>query len=167
VHRLSPTVDFDVAAVLGRSLSVEASGAFLPYVLMLEDGSKLYSTYPTAIPYSLQNVCMGCRGNVGLSTSGLPIGDVSLGAEATWLFGKYGTVQEIVAGNYKTTIETYDDYSSLTGEGFVEYRMTWLSGLVGIVPALRVGCGLMYETYGTQVTGPSYLWKAGISLGSR
>ncbi len=167
VHRVMPTLDLELAASLGRRLSVEASGAYLPYVLVLEEGRKLYSTYPEAIPYSLTNTCSGWRGRASLSTSGFALGDIGIGAEATGLFGKYSTVQEIVTGNYKTTITTYDDYASISGNAYLEYRMGFLKRTLGLVPALTAGCELRRESFGGIESEPSLLWKAGLSLGSR
>jgi hypothetical protein len=166
VHRIMPTLDLSLAAA-GRKLSLDVSGAYLPYVLILEEGRKLYSTYPEAIPYSVTNVCSGWRGKLGIATMGSALGDISIGAEATGLFGKYGTIQKVVTGNYKTTIETYDDYSSISGTAYLEYRMGYLRKALGLVPALKLGCSLSYETFGAIPAEPELAWKAGLSLGSR
>ncbi len=167
LHTIMPTVDFNAAVAVGQAFSLEASGAFLPYVLILETGSKLYSTYDQAIPYTLTNVCMGWKASFGAASFFSPYSNFSLQANVTGLFGTYGTIQDIVTGNIKTTIQTASAYTSLSGDASFEYRFAFLKKLLGLVPAVNVGCGLTTESFDAVSSGYALAWRAGVTIGSR
>jgi hypothetical protein len=166
VHRIMPTVDLGAAFAAGPSLTGSVGGAFLPYVYMIETGSKLYSTYDEAIPYTLHNACKGWRAEAELAAVG-GLGGASLKVELTSLFGKYGTVQKVVTGNYATTIETYSDYASLEGSATLELKLGFLKKSLGLVPAISLGCGLSSEAFEGAKLDPSLRWRAGVTVGSR
>jgi len=167
IHKIMPTVDFGISGVLNRVFTFEVSGAFLPYVLMLENGSKLYSTYDEEIPYSLNNNCMGWKAGLGLGTISLPIGDLLLKGSAIGLFGIYNTRQDVVTGNYKTKIQTSTDYASLGLNATLEYKLGFLSKVFKIIPAVSLGYTYFQESYGDINPSPMTSIKAGVTLSSK
>lgn len=167
IHKIMPTVDFGFSGVFSRALTFEVTGAFLPYIIMLENGTKLYSTYDEEIPYSLNNSCMGWKAGLSLATLKLPGGNFSFKGGAIGMFGTYNTRQDVVTGNYKTTIETTTDYLSIGITASLEYKPAFLKKLVSVSPAISLGYTYFEEAYGDSSSAPLASYKVGMSLSSK
>ena len=167
VHKIMPTLELGLTGVFNKAISLEANGAFLPYVLMLENGSKLYSTYDQEIPYILSNRCMGWTAKLRVATLEFPLGDISLKGALVGLFGNNKTRQDVVTGNFKTTIETYSLYRSLDVDLMVEYNLGFMKKILSLSPAVAMGYSILQESFDNQNISPVTGWKFGLTVSSK
>jgi len=166
VHRVLPGLDLGLFAGSGGGFTAELSGSFLPYVMVFESGSKVYSTYDTAIPYSLRNTGMGARIGLDLATHGGAAGDLSLEVEASGVYGSFTTRQDVVTGNIKTTILTWAPYWQVSGGGTLEIQLGFLAPWLGMVPALTVGVDAELESFGGVLSELDLAYRFGLTVGT-
>jgi len=164
-HQLLPALYLSFLTGKKDILRMEIAGTYMPFVFIYEEGSKLYSTYDEAIPYSLTNFCQALRGQGTFATLGLPIGNIKLSGDYLWIFGKYATRQDIINGNYLTTVQTYSDYQKYQIRAELEYQMDYLEKRLKVTPALLLGTTVLWENFDTIQGTPIQNIQIGVSLG--
>jgi len=162
IHNLSPVAGAGICGVFSRFFSFSLLGGYTPLVYIKEDGEKNYSTYENPITYTVTNYNSAMNAEVSLMTHNLPFGDFEVSGRFIRFFGDYQTHQELVLGNYRTTVKTFSSYKKEIMEAGLYYKMTFLKRYTSYMPILSFIYSKNLETLdGTTISDES-LYKLGI-----
>lgn len=164
IHSLIPTVDCGLNGVIGEYFSIRLSGGYLPLVYIYEKGEKKYSSYDNPIKYNLRNTNAGYHAQGSIIFQNLPIGDFEIFGKFMNFGGNYQTNQELIIGNYKTTIKTDTDYTRRLIDIGINHKMSYLSEFSGYAPIVSVQYSKNRETLDEHVMFDESVYKFGFSL---
>jgi len=164
IHSLIPTVDLGLNGVSTEYFSVSLSGGYLPLVYIYERGEKKYSTYDNPIKYNLRNTNTGYHAQGSIIFQNLPIGNFEIFGKLMNFGGNYQTRQELIIGNYKTTIKTDTDYTRRLIDIGINHKMTYLAEFSGYAPVVSVQYSKNKETLDDNVLFDESVYKFGFSL---
>ena len=162
IHNVSPVVDVGITGVLTQYFSFKFTGGYTPLVFIKETGKKNYSTYDNPITYEVNNYNSSINAEVSLKTHNLGFGDIELTGRFIRFFGNYQTHQELILGNYKTTIKTFSSFKKDIIEGGLYYRMTFLKSFTKYVPILSLIYSKNLEMLDGSTLSDESLYKVGV-----
>jgi hypothetical protein len=164
IHNITPAIGGGLGGVFGSLISFTLDASFLPFVVIRESGEKRYSTYENAIPYSVTNYNIGYQAKVALERKGYSLGDFELFASFLNFSGEYMTKQEIITGNYKTTVKTVTDYTRIRFDAGFNYKMTYLQDLFNFIPIVSLAYSRNYESFDGSISFDEDVYKIGLMI---
>ena len=164
MHNVTPSADAEINMVLTRYFNMHLTGGYLPYVFIMEKGRKLYSSYDSPITYSLRNSNTGYHVELTMSVTDLLIGDFELFGKFMNYSGDYQTRQELVTGNYRTTIKTYSENTRRMIDIGINYALTFVGNYISYIPILSLTYSQNYEKLGDSVLFDEGVYKLGVMV---
>jgi hypothetical protein len=117
VQLLGGSGKLEISMSMGKYVSMDLMGEYIPLLYSTETGEKFVSTFDTPVEYELENATSGIQTQVDLIFADFGWGRNTIRFKMFQNMGEISTEASVVNGNFETKIETFDNFTE---------RLMWL-----------------------------------------